>query len=146
MPLFHPKVDSDVVKMLEKVPIFASLTERQLRSLAKDTYGRVYKEGESVVKQGEKGIGFFLILDGGVEVRKDGRRVASLSTGDFFGEMALFREQPRTADVVAVRPTRCLVLSRWEFWGFAADNARLLRGMMEVIVRRLGDTSKALSE
>lgn len=146
MPVFQPKVDADVVRMLEKVPIFASLSDRQIRSLAKDANGRRYGEGDPVVKQGEKGVAFYLVLDGTVEVRRNGRRLASLGPGDFFGEMALFRDQPRSADVVAVRPTRCLVLSRWEFWGFAGENARLLRGMMEQMARRLSDTNQSLSE
>jgi CRP/FNR family transcriptional regulator, cyclic AMP receptor protein len=146
VPVFKPKVDSDVVEKMGRVPIFNGMTERQLRGLAKYAAGREFAEGASIVKQGEKGIGFYLILDGGVEVRGKGRRLATLKSGDFFGEMALFEQQPRSADVIATRPTRCLVLSRWEFWGFAMDKPQLLRGIIAELARRLGDTNRALSE
>jgi CRP/FNR family transcriptional regulator, cyclic AMP receptor protein len=132
--------------MLEKVPIFSMLSERQLRGLAKDALERSYAEGAEVVKQGDKGVAFFLLLDGRVEVRRKGRRLATLGPGHFFGEMALFDNEPRTADVIATEPTRCLVLSKWEFWGFAMSEPRMLRGMLEEMARRLGATDRALSE
>ena len=132
--------------MLERVPIFSVLSDRQLRTLAKDALERTYAEGATVVKQGDKGVGFFLILEGRVEVRRKGRRLASLGTGDFFGEMALFDNEPRSADVVASQATRVLVLSKWEFWGFAMGQPRMLRAMLEEMARRLGATNRALSE
>jgi len=132
--------------MLEKVPIFSMLSERQLRGLAKDALERSYAEGAEVVKQGDKGVGFYLLLDGRVEVRRKGRRLATLGPGHFFGEMALFDNEPRTADVIATEPTRCLVLSKWEFWGFAMSEPRMLRGMLEEMARRLGATDRSLSE
>lgn len=132
--------------MLRKVPIFLSLSERELKGLAKFAFGRSYPEGTSVVKQGEKGIGFYLIVDGLVDVRRKGRRLATLGPGNFFGEMALFADQARTADVVATEPTRCLVLSRHEFWGFAEDKGPMLRGMLGEMARRLGETDRALTE
>lgn len=144
--MLRPKIDANVVEMLRNVPIFSGMTDRQLKTLAKDTQERSFPDGATVVRQGEKGIGFYLVLEGKVDVRRGGRRVASLGAGEFFGEMALFDEIARTADVVATGPTRCLVLSKWEFWGFAMDEPKVLRGMMEVMARRLGATEKALSE
>ncbi len=144
--MLHTKVNAGVLRMLEKVPIFASLTDRQLRGLARDTLERTYSEGTMVVKQGDKGVGFYLILDGLVEVRRKGRRLASLGPGHFFGEMALFDDEPRTADVVAIQATRTLVLSKWEFWGFAMTQPAMLRGMLEEMARRLNNTDRALTE
>jgi len=132
--------------MLERVPIFASLSERQLRQLAADFVERTISEGTTVVRQGDKGVGFFLILDGKVEARRKDRRVATLGPGSFFGEMALVGNTPRTADVVAVETTRCLVLSQWEFWGFASDKPKVLRGIIEEMARRLSSSNQALSE
>lgn len=99
-----------------------------------------------MVKQGEKGLGFYLLLEGQVEVRRKGRRLATLGPGEFFGEMALFDDQPRSADVVALQPTRCLVLTKWEFWGFAMNQPRMLRGMLAEMARRLAETDRSLSE
>ena len=146
MPVFEAKADATTLRMLQGVPIFSGLSDRQLRHLAKDSMGREFHEGDVVVKQGEKGLGFYLILDGRVEVRRKGRRLATLGPGHFFGEMALFDDEPRSADVVAIQPTRCLVLSKWEFWGFAMGQPRMLRGMLGEMARRLGNTDRALSE
>jgi len=132
--------------MLERVPIFASLNDRQLRRVSQDAVERKYSDGAAIVQQGEKGIGFFLILDGRVEVRRKDRVLATLGPGHFFGEMALFSDAPRSADVVATAPTTCLVLSRWEFWGFASSQPKMLRGMLEELARRLGASNQALSE
>lgn len=107
---------------------------------------RSYQAGDKIIGTGEKGIGFYLVLDGRVEVRSDGKPIAKLEPGNFFGEMALFEEQARTADVVAQTPSHCLVLSRWEFWGAMSHQPEVLRTLMVELVRRLRQTPHALSE
>lgn len=132
--------------MLEKVPMFSRLSDRQLRGLTRDAKERTYAEGSVIVKQGDVGAGFYLLLDGRVDVRRKGRRLATLEVGQFFGEMALFDDQPRTADVVAVRPTRCLVLSPWEFWSTVGKDPVVLRALLRETVRRLRGPHGSLSE
>ncbi len=138
--------ETEIVRRLSAVPLFSTLSERDLGAIAKAGAERRYAANERIVTKGEKGIGFYLVLDGRVEVRADGRSVATLGPGQFFGEMALFEEQPRTADVVAVAPAHCLVLSRWEFWGAMSREPEVLRGLVSELVRRLRATSQALSE
>jgi CRP/FNR family transcriptional regulator, cyclic AMP receptor protein len=136
----------DVAAMLAKAPIFSALTERQLRSLAKTAKVVAYPAEARVVKQGEPGIGLYLLLSGEAEVRQGTRALARLGPGQFFGEMTLLDEQPRSADVVAVRPSECAVLSRWEFWGFAKSEPEVLQGVLKEMARRLRETNRALSE
>lgn len=143
---FETRADAGTLRMLQSVPIFSGLNDRELRHLTRDSQGRAFTEGETVVKQGDKGLGFYLLLDGRVDVRRKGRRLATLGPGEFFGEMALFDDQPRSADVIALQPTRCLVLTKWEFWGFAMNQPRMLRGMLAEMARRLAETNRALSE
>lgn len=132
--------------MLQNVPIFSELTDRQLRKLARDAKERSFEPGDVVVRQGEVGIGFYLVLEGQVEVRRKSRKLATLGPGECFGEMALFDDEPRSADVVAATPSRCLVLSKWEFWGFANAEPKVLRGILQQIARRLRATDQSLSE
>ncbi len=132
--------------MLGHAPIFASLTERQLKSLAKTTKVVAFPANARVVKQGEPGVGLYVVLSGAAEVRQGERTLARLGPGQFFGEMTLIDEQPRSADVVAVAPSECAVLSRWEFWGFAKGEPEVLQGVMKEMARRLRETNRALSE
>jgi CRP/FNR family transcriptional regulator, cyclic AMP receptor protein len=135
-----------VAAMLAQAPIFSALTDRQLKSLAKSAKVVSFPANARVVKQGEPGIGFYLILNGEAEVRSGDRTLARLGPGQFFGEMTLLDEQPRSADVIAVRPSECAVLSRWEFWGFAKGEPEVLQGVMREMARRLRETNRTLSE
>lgn len=132
--------------MLRRAPIFSTLSDRQLTSVARTAKVVSFPAGARVVKQGEPGIGFYLLLSGGAEVRQGPRTLARLEPGQFFGEMTLLDEQPRSADVVAVEPCECAVLSRWEFWGFAKGEPEVLQGVLREMARRLRETNRALSE
>jgi voltage-gated potassium channel len=134
------------INLLGAVPLFSSLNERQLKTIVQAGKERTIPAGERIVRQGEKGIGMFLILDGQVAVEKSGTKVASLSSGQFFGEMALLEEQARTADVRASTPVRCLVLSRWEFWGSVSKEPEVIRMLFAETVRRLRSAGPGLSE
>ena len=146
----EPMVDSsrkaDALAALETVPLFSSLTKRQLNSIASTAAERTYKAGETIVKQGDKGIGFYLLLDGNADVLKSGQRVGAVHQGQFFGEMALLEEQPRTAEVRASDLCHCLVLSRWEFWGAVGKDPEVLRALLTETVRRLRAPGPGLSE
>lgn len=141
-----PGADDATVERLGAVPLFSSLSKKELKAVAGAGAVQAYRANDRIVAKGDKGIGFYLVLDGRVEVRADGKVLAALGPGNFFGELALFEEQRRSADVVAVAPSRCLVLSRWEFWGEMTSQPEVLRGLMAELVRRLRATSNALSE
>jgi len=107
-------------QFLAKVPLFRSLKKGQLQSLAGSMVDREYKPGEEMVTQGEGGIGLYIVTSGkaeAVHTRADGSKAVVNVFGptDFFGELAVLNDEPRTASVIAVEPTRCMVLSRWEF-------------------------------
>lgn len=139
--------DDSTLSMLASVPLFSNVSRGHLKGLSKSGKQIAFGAGQPVVRQGEKGIAFYLLMDGELEVRKNGKRVASLQPGNFFGEMALFDEQPRTADVVASKPSRCLVFNRFEFWGECSKEPEVLIALIQETVRRLrGSSSGTLSE
>ncbi len=127
----------DAASMLASVPFFSGLDEKRRRSLASDGKELSYKAGQTIVGEGAKGVGFYLVLDGKVEVRKGQRQLASLGKGEFFGEMAVIDEQPRSADVIAVEPTRCWALSSWTFNGLLKSNPDIALAMLKELVKRL---------
>ncbi len=122
---------------LKKVPIFSGLPPRELDGIARSLKERSYEPGAVIVKQGDPGVGFFLIADGNVEVTRDGQRIREMGSGEFFGEMALMEERVRTATVTAKTTTRCLQLVRWDFRALLKQNPDLAVKMLEVVVRRM---------
>ena len=105
---------------LHNVPLFQSLNDRQLGLLAKRMVEREYAAEQPIVSQGKGGEGFFVIESGKAEAireRSDGVKVPVNTFGptDFFGELTLLDDGLRTASVIASEPTKCLVLTRWDF-------------------------------
>ena len=131
----------DKVALLRQVPLFAGLDSARFRPLAARARVCVFPEGAEIIQEGAEILayddGLYLLIDGVVEVRRDstdgtdGRLIARLGPGEFFGEMALLDDEPRSASVFAVVETLCLVLNRWDFH-------RQLRGDPDMAVRMLG--------
>lgn len=101
--------------MLRSLPMFAALGPADLERLARMLQEESVGPGARVVVQGESGEHFYVISEGSARVTRDGHEVASLATGDFFGEIALVRDIPRTATVEAVGELDLLVLERGLF-------------------------------
>lgn len=128
---------TDASLMISSVPLFRGLDEKKRKSLAEKGKQLSYKVGDTIVNEGETGVGFYLILDGGAEVRKGGKTLASLGKGQYFGEMALIDGRPRSADVVATQPTTCWALTSWSFAGLIKANPELALDMLKEMAQRL---------
>ena len=135
----------DAATLIGNVPFFAGLDEKKRKSIASQGKEISYKAGDSVVDEGTMGVGFYLILDGKAEVRKAGKVLASLGKGQFFGEMSLIDEQPRSADVVAVVPTRCWALSAWAFSSIVKTHPEIPLMMLKEMVKRLRAAQSSLT-
>jgi len=137
----------EIVSFLHKVPILKGLNNRQLESLSKLAYEREYTPGNIIVKQGEGGIGLFIVVSGHAEAvreRQDGAQVVVNHFGptDFFGELALLDEGQRTASVIAREPTKCLGILRWDFLGMLKTDA----DMSVIVLQELGRRFRSLLE
>jgi CRP-like cAMP-binding protein len=100
---------------LKDVPFFSSLSKRELTTVAQQMEEIEIPEGKQLVREGDFGHEFFLIVDGTAEVVRGGARIAERGPGEFFGEMALLEEERRTATVTAKSPMRVLVMTRQNF-------------------------------
>jgi len=139
------------VDVLSKVPLFSELNQRQLKRLANDFRERRYKEGISIVRQGEmSGIGFFVITEGVAAVEIDGREVATLGPGDHFGELALISEGLRTATVRSITPLECVEITFWDFRKAAKANPditwKLLQYVVDLLVEERLARSRAFAQ
>ncbi|MEO8610238.1 MAG: cyclic nucleotide-binding domain-containing protein [Chloroflexota bacterium] len=134
--------DADqITRFLHTVPMFQGLNERQLNRLAKRFKERNYAKGETIVTQGTLGIGLFIIEKGKVEaVREhtDGSKsvVNQLGSTDFFGELSLLDESPRTAHVITVEDTTCLVLTQLDFMSALQEDADIPIVMLKELAKR----------
>lgn len=114
-----------VFPMLRDIPLFSSLDVKGLDNVANSAERRDYEAGTIIAKEGERALIFFLILNGAVEVRRGGRVLANLEPGRFFGEMSLFDNQARSADVVATEDTSCILLTSRSLARVIAGNPKM---------------------
>jgi CRP/FNR family cyclic AMP-dependent transcriptional regulator len=140
------KQSDPVIAMLEKASLWSGLDRKDLKFIVKLSKERKYESGDAIVKRGEGGVGFYMILEGSVEVRSDGTILSKLGPGQFFGEMSVIDNQPRSADVVAVEPAKCLILSAWSFNALISEHPKIALKILQEFVRRLRSTDRALSE
>ena len=129
-----------VLDALGMVNLFSDLGRPQLEEIVHTFDEEVFPEGQRILRQGFSGNNFYVILEGEAAVRVDGSDLATLGKGDFFGEVSVFLGEAPTADVVALRPLRCLVLPGPEVEGFLVNHPRVMFRMLQASARRLRAT------
>jgi CRP-like cAMP-binding protein len=122
---------------LGRAPLFEGLSRDELKELAKLSEDLEVPEGKVLCREGETAQEFFVIVDGEVDVTQDGERVATLSDGDFFGEIALLEDIPRTATVTAKAPLRFFVLTRQAFWSLIERQPEVERKILRALAKRV---------
>jgi CRP-like cAMP-binding protein len=103
------------VELIRGLPLFELCSKRDLRRIAALAEERDVAAGTELIREGEPGTEFYVVVEGDVEVRRRGRRVARLGAGSFVGEIALLSRSPRTATVVATTPLHVLAISGRDF-------------------------------
>ena len=127
----------DRVEAVGRVPLFGSLSKRQLRRMARDALVYEFQPGDALVKEGAAGETMFIILEGNARVSRRGRSLRRLGPGDFFGDVAVLDRRPRTAMVSAETPLRCLVLAEPDVEAFLTAHPSLMFRMLQSQARRL---------
>jgi CRP-like cAMP-binding protein len=130
-----------IVEIIRDLPLFRGLKRRQLNSLARIFVERHCKENEIIVPQGRDGYGFFVVVSGKAEAiieQPDGSKeiVNTFGPNDFFGELALLDNGPRTASVVATEPLHCLILPRENFLGALRRDGDMAVEIMVELAKR----------
>lgn len=131
----------EISTFLRKVPLLRSLKDRQLKKLAARMREQEYNVDDLIVEQGKMGVGLFIIIEGEVEVTRhqlDGDIVHldTLRSTDFFGELSLLDEFPRTASVKASKHTRCLALSKLAFLDELHQDAEMAVELLKEMAQR----------
>jgi CRP-like cAMP-binding protein len=131
---------------LKKAALFSNLQKGALERIASVTNERSYKPGDVIIKEGDRAVAFFVIVEGKVEVLRGDTSVATFGPGDFFGEMALFEGYPRSSTVKAVTETKCLVLTQWDFMAELRSEPSIAVEMLPIMARRLRAVDARLDE
>lgn len=131
--------------LLRKVSLFAELEAPELQSIVDASQEQRFAAGSAIVREGDLGETFYLILDGQVEIRL-GLSPVKLGRGQFFGEMSLIDEWSRSADVVATIPTRCMALHKQALTNLIEGSPRLALKFLREMARRLRSTDQSLSK
>jgi CRP-like cAMP-binding protein len=123
--------------VLQELPLFAGVSKRHVRKIAALATEARFSTGSRIVRQGEPGNAFFVVLDGEASVVRSGLPSIPLGPGDSFGEMALLDGGPRSATVVAKTDVLCLRLARAAF-------TKMLKSEPEIALVLLGELSRRL--
>jgi CRP/FNR family cyclic AMP-dependent transcriptional regulator len=137
---------SDKIDELKKVPLFSALNRRHLDVIARHADEVKRDAGTVLARQGARGLEFLLIVEGSARVEKDGKVIARLGAGDFFGEMSLLDGQPRSATVVADSPVVLLVVDVRSFGRLLDTVPGLSKKVMATLCERLRAADETLTQ
>jgi CRP/FNR family cyclic AMP-dependent transcriptional regulator len=103
------------IELLKRTPLFSGCSKSELRALARIADELDLREGTVITREGRPGREFFVLISGTAQVTKNGKKIADLGGGDWFGEIALLTDSPRTATVTAASPVDVLVVTERRF-------------------------------
>lgn len=124
-------------ELLRKVELFESLSDRDLKKLADSFKESTFSAGNVIATEGQRGVGFFVISQGEVDYTIHDDKVGSGGPGDYFGEVALIDDGPRTATVTAASDVTAYGLTSWEFRPLVEENASIAWELLQTMAKRL---------
>ena len=125
------------VELLRGVTLFADLNNRELRAIAGAMTQRRVDAGQSLAVEGTQGIGFFVIESGMAKITVEGDERRTVGPGDYFGEIALIVDTPRTATVTAETPLVVWAIASWAFRPIVQENAKVAWHLLDSLARML---------
>ena len=128
---------NEKAELLKRVPLFADCSRGELEQIAQLADEIDLAEGKELTRLGESGREFFVLLEGEADVTQDGRSINTLGAGDFFGEIALVEDTPRTATVTATTPVRVLVITDRAFRKLLGEQPELQRKVLVALAERV---------
>jgi CRP-like cAMP-binding protein len=121
----------------DKIPVLAVLKPKDREAVLWSARQRTYAPGEVVITEGDSALNLFLIASGQARVDQGGVELGRLGTGQFFGELGIIQQHPRTATVTAVDELTCVLLPAWEFRSLLREHPEMAVPMLEALIARL---------
>ena len=123
--------------LIKGVKLFSDLEDREVSEIAQTFRERSFPAGEVIAEEGQRGIGFFVIAAGTAKVTSGGEDRVMLGPGDYFGEIALIDDGPRTATVTADTDLQCYGITSWEFKPIVESNAEIAWKLLVGLAKRV---------
>jgi len=128
----------ETLQMLKQVPLFSDLDNRELESVAQSMKRREFSAGQEIAREGESGVGFFVIQDGNAKVTVHGQERRRLGPGDYFGEIALIAQSARTASITAETDMTTYGMTFWDFRPLVEGNASIAWKLLQAFAKTYG--------
>ena len=125
--------------LIASVPLFAGLDRREIEFLGRLMDDVDVSDGKVLTREGSSGGEFFIVVEGSIKVERGGAEINRLGAGDFFGEIALIDQGPRTATAIADGPARLMVLTSAGFASMLGQNPGVETKILRVLARRVRD-------
>jgi CRP-like cAMP-binding protein len=129
------------IELLKKAPLFSDCSRRELSEIAMIADEVDFPAGTALMKEGETGKEFVVVVDGAVEIRRGGKLVPLKGDATFFGETALLTGTPRNATVTTTTPVRALVITARAFGRLLTDSPGIQRKILSSLATRLPDAT-----
>jgi len=137
-------------EFLKRVSWFQDLDQKSLDAIANAAVEQTYQPGQDIIRQGDTGVGAFIIRSGKVDIvqEKNGKetKLATLGPGDVIGEMALLDEFPRSGTARATEPTTALGIQRWHFLGILQSHPQLALALLPILSKRIRNAEGTLPQ
>ena len=131
----------NIADVLAKVPLFSALERRDLMTLAASARERQYQPGEEIIRQGDTGVGLFILTSGRVRVTQNRQNdtfdLGVLEHGQVFGELSLLDDLPRTATITSIEPCTVIIVPIWDFRAALRDNPSMTLSLLSSLSQRI---------
>ncbi len=142
---------AEIERMFAQVPLLSRLNARQRGQLARRATTRSYRPESVIVRQGDTSMAFYVVLSGRVRIDREAEggspyQVWEAGPAGFFGEMGLIDDEPRAATVVALEPTECALLARWDFQKELRDDPDIALALLPVLNERIRNLNEKVAQ
>jgi CRP/FNR family cyclic AMP-dependent transcriptional regulator len=141
----------DIGGAFAMVPLFARLSAGQRERLARKATTRSFRPGTVIVREGDTSMSLYVVLSGRVRIVREAEGggaipIAEAARGGFFGEMGLIDDEPRAASVVALEPTMCALLAKWDFQNELRQDPDIALTLLPILNRRIRELEARLAQ
>ena len=129
------------IDLIKTVPLFAGASKAELAEIAAIADEVDLPAGRTLIKEGDSGREFFVLIDGTADVTQDGQSIRTMGPGDFFGEIALISKAPRSATITTTSPVRALVVTDRAFRQLLGHSPQIAVTVLTALAERLAPTT-----